>query len=85
MEVTHRRHAKTNKETLLNRHPRLVHALDTSDDSDAPALERRAEKIGCSAETLRNWLRQSERDLGKRPGLTTSERERLKELERGES
>jgi len=41
-----------------------------------------AEKIGCSAETLRNWLRQAERDLGKRPGLTTSERERLKELER---
>ena len=41
-----------------------------------------AEKIGCSAETLRNWLRQAQRDLGKRPGLTTSERERLKELER---
>jgi transposase len=39
-------------------------------------------KIGCSAEALRNWVRQTERNEGKRPGLTTSERERLKELER---
>ena|SRR5262245_6080305 len=41
-----------------------------------------AEKIGCSAETLRKWVRQAERDAGKRPGLTTEERERLKQLER---
>jgi transposase len=41
-----------------------------------------AEKIGCSTETLRNWLRQAERDQGKRPGLTTEERARLKQLER---
>jgi transposase-like protein len=41
-----------------------------------------AGKIGCTAETLRKWVRQEERDSGKRPGLTTAERERLKELER---
>jgi transposase len=41
-----------------------------------------AEKIGCSAETLRNWVRQAERDAARRPGLTTDERQRLKELER---
>jgi len=41
-----------------------------------------AEKIGCTPETLRSWLRQTERDAGSRPGLTTTERERLKELER---
>lgn len=41
-----------------------------------------ASKIGCSAEALRNWVRQSERDHGKRSGATTSERERIKELER---
>ena len=41
-----------------------------------------AEKIGCTAETLRKWLRQAERDQGTRPGLTTEERARLKQLER---
>ena len=41
-----------------------------------------ATKIGCTAETPRQWVRQAERDAGRRPGLTTDERQRLKELER---
>jgi len=41
-----------------------------------------AQKIGCSAETLRKWVVQAQRDAGHRPGLTSSERERLKQLER---
>ena len=41
-----------------------------------------AAKIGCTPETLRNWVRRAERDAGKRPGLTTEERTRLKQLER---
>ena len=41
-----------------------------------------ATKIGCTGETLRKWVRQAERDQGKRPGLTSTERERLKQLER---
>jgi transposase-like protein len=41
-----------------------------------------AEKIGCSAEALRKWVQQSEIDSGRRAGLSTDERARLKELER---
>jgi len=46
------------------------------------AISSVAAKIGCTAETLRNWLRQSERDSGERTGLSTDERERIKTLER---
>ena len=41
-----------------------------------------ASKIGCTAETLRKWVRRAEQDQGQRPGLTSDERERLKALER---
>jgi transposase len=41
-----------------------------------------ADKLGCTIEALRRWVRQAERDAGKRPGLTTDERQRLKQLER---
>src|SRR5208283_4337031 len=41
-----------------------------------------AAKIGCSAQTLSNWVRQAERDAGERGGLTSDERARLKALER---
>jgi transposase len=41
-----------------------------------------APKIGCNPETLRSWVRQAERDQGKRPGLTADERDRIKALER---
>ena len=46
------------------------------------AIRSIAEKIGCSAGTLRSWGRRVERDAGQRPGLTSDERERLKTLER---
>ena len=38
-------------------------------------------KIGCTAETLRRWVNQAERDQGRKPGLTTDERDRMKALE----
>jgi transposase len=46
------------------------------------AIRSIADKIGCSPETLRKWVVQSERDAGRRSGLTTEERARLKQLER---
>ncbi len=46
------------------------------------AIQSIAAKIGCSGETLRNRVRQFERDQGVRPGQTTDERERIKALER---
>jgi transposase-like protein len=51
-------------------------------ESQWAAINSIASKIGCTPETLRVWVRQAERDQGKRPGLTSTERERLKELER---
>jgi len=47
-----------------------------------PTIASFAGKLGCTTETLRRWVRQAERDAGHRPGLTTDERQRLKELER---
>jgi transposase len=46
------------------------------------AIQSIASKIGCSGETLRNWVRQAERDDGLRPGPTSEESERIKALER---
>jgi len=61
---------------------RLVLAQEAEHGSQWAAICSIAEKVGCSAEALRKWVRQAERDEGKRPGLTTEERERLKALER---
>ena len=46
------------------------------------AISSIAAKIGCTAETLRRWVRQAERDSGMRAGPTTDERDRLRALER---
>jgi transposase len=46
------------------------------------AITSVAGKIGCTGETLRNWVRQAEHDRGLRRGSTTSETERIKALER---
>ena len=61
---------------------RLVCDHTPQHDSQWAAIRSVAEKIGCSSETLRHWVRQAERDGGWRPGLTSDERARVKELER---
>ena len=58
--------------------------LEHRDDyaSQWSAIVSIASKIGCTGETLRKWLRRTERDQGLREGTTTEERDRLKVLER---
>ena len=46
------------------------------------ALARVGEQLGINPETLRNWVNQAEVDAGDRPGTTTSDAQRLAELER---
>jgi transposase len=46
------------------------------------AITSIAEKFGMSAETLRKWVRRAEVDGGRRPGVTSAEAQRIKELER---
>ena len=61
---------------------RLLLDSEHKHESRWAALVSVAEKIGCNPETLRKWVATNETDDGKRPGLTTAERERLAELER---
>ena len=63
---------------------RLVLDHQGEHDSQWSAITSVASKLGCTAETLRKWVRQAERDRGVRAGLSSEERRRLKELERGE-
>jgi transposase-like protein len=46
------------------------------------AIQSIASKIGCTHETLRRWVRQVESNQGLRPGMSTADRDRLKQLER---
>jgi transposase-like protein len=50
--------------------------------SEWAAIRSISEKLGCSTEALRRWMRQNQRDHGERVGLTTSEREELRRLQR---
>jgi transposase-like protein len=61
---------------------RMVREHESEHDSQWAAICSIAAKIGCTAETLRRWVRQTETDCGGREGQTLSERERIKALER---
>jgi len=61
---------------------RMVFDHGSEYGSEWEAMCSIAQKIGCSAETLRKWVRQTQVDTGRRGGLTTAEQARIKELER---
>ncbi len=67
---------------IRERAVRMVFEHQNEHESEWAAMCSISSKIGCTAETLRKWVRRSETDQGKRSGMTTSDREKLKALER---
>ena len=61
---------------------RMLHEQEASHPSRWAAMQSIAQKIGCTAETLRKWVERAEIDEGRRPGVTTAELEELKALKR---
>ncbi len=61
---------------------RLVQEHEREYPSQWAAIRSIAEKIGCTQEALWRWVRRAEVDAGQRPGLTSAEQQRVKELER---
>lgn len=67
---------------MRDRAVRMVFEAEASTGSQWEAIRSVSSKLGMTAETLRRWVRQVEVDEGRRGGITTDERERLKQLER---
>ena len=67
---------------LRERAMRMVREHRDEYPSEWAAIQSIAGKLGMTAETLRLWVRRDEVDQGRRPGVTSAERERLRELER---
>ena len=67
---------------IRERAVRMVFEHERDHPSQWAAIQSIAQKIGCTPETLRKWVRRQEKDEGRRVGTTSDERARIKELER---
>ena len=77
-----KKHTAKYSPEVRDRAVRMVMEHGVEHASRWAAIVSIAAKIGCTAQTLHNWLAQAERDRGVRAGSTTDERERMKALER---
>jgi transposase len=82
MEQNRKKTSKPYSPEFRERAVRLVAEHRDEYRSDAAAHAAIASKLGCSPDSLREWVRQAQRDGGERPGQTSVEKARLKELER---
>ena len=80
--MTNRSYTPRYPTELRERGVRLVKEHRNEYSSDNAAYRAIAPKLGCSPDSLRAWCQQAERDAGNLPGLTTAEKDRIKELER---
>ncbi len=80
--MTKRRHTPAYPAELRDRGVRLFQENRVNYASDTAAYKAIAPKLGCSPDSLRVWCQQAERDGGQRDGLTTAEKDRIKDLER---
>ena len=74
--------AKRYSPEVRERAVRMVLEQQQEHSSQWATIQSIASKIGCTHETLRRWVRQTERDQGIRAGMTSDDRDRLKQLER---
>ncbi len=74
--------AKRYSAEVRERAVRMVQEHQAEHDSQWATILSISAKIGCTAQSLHRWVAQAERDHGKRAGLSTVEKDRLKDLER---
>lgn len=80
--TTKNRHTSAYPAELRERGVRLFRENRADYASDTAAYKAIAPKLGCSPDSLRVWCQQAERNAGQRAGLTSAEKDRIKDLER---
>ena len=80
--MTKRKHTPAYPAELRERGVQLFREQRSEYSSDTAACRAIAPKLGCSPDSLRVWCQQAERDAGQRLGLTSEEKDRIKDLER---